>query len=74
MPQTPYHGTGIKYTALIDAEGLHPKGRLYVHLSKDPVTQMKQEDQMLCDRKLYGSKPEKVRDICMTYPYMSWIF
>lgn len=33
-----YHGTGKKYVSSIDAHGLKPKGRLYVHLSKDIAT------------------------------------
>ena len=33
-----YHGTGEKYTASIDEEGLLPKSRLYVHLSPDEET------------------------------------
>lgn len=33
-----YHGTGEKYVSSIDAQGLKPKGRLYVHLSKDIAT------------------------------------
>ncbi len=34
-PETLYHGTGEKYRKSIDAEGLKPKSRLYVHLSRD---------------------------------------
>lgn len=34
-PVTLWHGTGEKYVAAIDAQGLIPKSRLYVHLSKD---------------------------------------
>lgn len=34
-PEILYHGTGEKYVASIDREGLLPKSRLYVHLSKD---------------------------------------
>ena len=34
-PETLYHGTGEKYVAYIDAQGLIPKSRLYVHLSGD---------------------------------------
>ena len=30
-----YHGTGSKYTDSIDRQGLIPKSRLYVHLSRD---------------------------------------
>lgn len=33
-----YHGTGEKYVSSIDAQGLKPKSRLYVHLSKDIAT------------------------------------
>jgi putative RNA 2'-phosphotransferase len=33
-----YHGTGEKYVSSIDAQGLKPKSRLYVHLSKDAAT------------------------------------
>ena len=33
-PEILYHGTGIKYCKSIDKEGLIPKSRLYVHLSK----------------------------------------
>lgn len=32
-PELLYHGTGEKYSKSIDAEGLKPKSRLYVHLS-----------------------------------------
>ena len=34
-PAVLYHGTGEKYAASIDRQGLVPKGRLYVHLSPD---------------------------------------
>lgn len=34
-PQYLYHGTGEKYAASIEAQGLVPKSRLYVHLSSD---------------------------------------
>ena len=34
-PELLYHGTGEKYTASIDVQGLIPKSRLYVHLSPD---------------------------------------
>ncbi|MCR5430724.1 MAG: RNA 2'-phosphotransferase [Eubacterium sp.] len=34
-PDILYHGTGEKYEQSIDAEGLVPKSRLYVHLSND---------------------------------------
>ena len=37
-PEILYHGTGEKYTASIDVQGLIPKSRLYVHLSKDTDT------------------------------------
>ncbi|MBQ6490599.1 MAG: RNA 2'-phosphotransferase [Solobacterium sp.] len=37
-PEILYHGTGEKYTVSIDQEGLIPKSRLYVHLSKDQET------------------------------------
>ncbi|MBQ3389720.1 MAG: RNA 2'-phosphotransferase [Firmicutes bacterium] len=37
-PRVLYHGTGEKYTASIDAQGLLPKSRLYVHLSPDEAT------------------------------------
>lgn len=40
-PEKLWHGTGEKYTASIDAQGLIPKSRLYVHLSKDSDTAMK---------------------------------
>lgn len=33
-----YHGTGEKYVASIDEQGLIPKSRLYVHLSGDEAT------------------------------------
>lgn len=33
-----YHGTGGKYVASIDEQGLIPKSRLYVHLSGDEAT------------------------------------
>lgn len=33
-----YHGTGEKYVKSIDEQGLVPKSRLYVHLSKDETT------------------------------------
>lgn len=35
-----YHGTGEKYVASIDEQGLIPKSRLYVHLSGDETTAM----------------------------------
>ena len=34
-PKYLYHGTGEKFRKSIDAEGLKPKSRLYVHLSED---------------------------------------
>lgn len=34
-PKYLYHGTGEKYIDSIDKQGLIPKSRLYVHLSKD---------------------------------------
>ena len=37
-PEYLYHGTGVKYVSSIDKEGLIPKERLYVHLSKDVET------------------------------------
>jgi len=37
-PDILYHGTGLKYAAAIDEEGLLPKSRLYVHLSGDADT------------------------------------
>ena len=37
-PEILYHGTGEKYVEMIDAEGLIPKSRLYVHLSPDKET------------------------------------
>ncbi len=40
-PEELWHGTGEKYTASIDAQGLIPKSRLYVHLSKDRDTALK---------------------------------
>lgn len=40
-PVTLWHGTGEKYVAAIDAQGLIPKSRLYVHLSKDRDTAVK---------------------------------
>lgn len=33
-----YHGTGAKYVSSIDKQGLKPKSRLYVHLSRDNAT------------------------------------
>ena len=40
-PEELWHGTGEKYTASIDKQGLIPKSRLYVHLSKDSETAVK---------------------------------
>ena len=40
-PEILYHGTGEKYTASIDEQGLLPKSRLYVHLSQDEETAKK---------------------------------
>ncbi len=40
-PEVLYHGTGEKFIASIDAQGLVPKSRLYVHLSKDVETATK---------------------------------
>lgn len=40
-PEILYHGTGEKYVASIDVQGLIPKSRLYVHLSKDEETAVK---------------------------------
>ena len=37
-PEYLYHGTGEKYVSSIDAKGLIPKSRLYVHLSGDIET------------------------------------
>lgn len=34
-PDVLYHGTAVKYEVAIDAQGLIPKSRLYVHLSAD---------------------------------------
>ncbi|MBM6869558.1 RNA 2'-phosphotransferase [Pseudoflavonifractor phocaeensis] len=39
-PEALWHGTGKKYERSIDASGLLPKGRLYVHLSLDRETAM----------------------------------
>ncbi len=36
-----FHGTGEKYVASIDKQGLIPKSRLYVHLSPDTETATK---------------------------------
>lgn len=40
-PDILWHGTGEKYVASIDKQGLIPKGRLYVHLSSDVYTARK---------------------------------
>lgn len=40
-PAELWHGTGEKYVASIDEQGLIPKSRLYVHLSKDKDTAVK---------------------------------
>ena len=40
-PDILYHGTGEKYCESIDAKGLIPKSRLYVHLSADYDTAVK---------------------------------
>lgn len=40
-PEELWHGTGEKYESSIDAQGLIPKSRLYVHLSKDRETAVK---------------------------------
>ena len=37
-PEFLWHGTGIKYVEAIEKEGLIPKSRLYVHLSKEYAT------------------------------------
>ena len=37
-PELLFHGTGQKYVESIDATGLIPKNRLYVHLSADEET------------------------------------
>ncbi len=37
-PEILWHGTGEKYAASIDEQGLIPKSRLYVHLSSDVET------------------------------------
>jgi len=37
-PEFLYHGTGEKYVSSIDAQGLLPRSRLYVHLSPDVDT------------------------------------
>lgn len=40
-PEELWHGTAEKYEAAIDEQGLIPKSRLYVHLSKDRETAVK---------------------------------
>lgn len=40
-PKILYHGTGEKYAASIEKQGLIPKSRLYVHLSADYDTAVK---------------------------------
>lgn len=40
-PEYLWHGTGEKYVASIDIQGLLPRTRLYVHLSKDVETARK---------------------------------
>ena len=40
-PEELWHGTGEKFVASIDKQGLIPKSRLYVHLSKDAETATK---------------------------------
>ena len=40
-PKILYHGTGEKYTASIENQGLISKSRLYVHLSSDEETARK---------------------------------
>ena len=40
-PEELWHGTATKYEASIDEQGLVPKSRLYVHLSKDKETAVK---------------------------------
>ena len=40
-PEFLWHGTGEKFVASIDEQGLIPKSRLYVHLSKDKETAKK---------------------------------
>ena len=37
-PEILYHGTGMKYVASIDSQGLLSKSRLYVHMSADMDT------------------------------------
>ena len=40
-PELLYHGTAERFTAAIEAGGLRPMSRLYVHLSKDAETARK---------------------------------
>ena len=40
-PKVLYHGSAEKYVSFIEQEGLIPKSRLYVHLSKDVDTALK---------------------------------
>ena len=40
-PEELWHGTGEKFVLSIDVQGLLPKSRLYVHLSKDRDTAVK---------------------------------
>ncbi len=40
-PEVLYHGTGEKYVQSINAQGLLPQSRLYVHLSQDKDTAVK---------------------------------
>ena len=40
-PEELWHGTGEKYVSSIDVQGLIPKSRLYVHLSRDRETAFK---------------------------------
>ena len=40
-PDELWHGTGEKYVSSIEIQGLIPKSRLYVHLSKDRDTAVK---------------------------------
>ena len=40
-PEELWHGTGEKYVSSIDIQGLLPKSRLYVHLSRDRETALK---------------------------------
>ena len=40
-PDVLYHGTGVNYKDSIEAQGLIPKSRLYVHLSGDVETAAK---------------------------------